>query len=114
MYFIPLIFDLLLLIYVGPALVSAVGAFLSSVIFFFLLVLTAPGVLIYAGKDMRERDGLYDKIDAARCKYDFQLAEMYERHLKDIEERVNDKINVVAILNIIAFTIGSVLLYIFW
>ena len=114
MNFIPLIFDVLLLIYVGPALVSAVGGFLSSLIFVFLLVLTAPGVLVYAGKDMRERDEIYDKLNAAKIKYDFHLVEMYERHLKDIEERVNDKINVVAILNIIAVMIGSVLLYIYW
>lgn len=110
MIFAYIITLIIIIVMFGPALVAAIGSFLSTVFFVVILATTAPAVLLYAGKDIKERDAISDKLDEARSCYDIKGIEMYERHLKDAEERVNDKINVIFLLFIIVvFTLSIIL-----
>lgn len=101
MIFAYIIALIIIIVMFGPALVAAIGSFLSTVLFVVALVVTAPAVLLLAGKDIKERDAIRDNLDEARKRYDYTRIEMYERHLKDAEERVNDKINVIFLFFII-------------
>ena len=103
------IFSLIILILFAIALAPYIGAFLSGVIFVVSLVATAPAIHIFVGKDIKERDRISDKLDEAKEKMDFKAVKMYQRHLKEAEEHVNNKINVI----FIAFILSMVALSIF-
>ena len=82
---------------------------LEWVIFVVSLFATAPAIQIFVGKDIKERDSISDKLDEAKRKMDFKAVEMYQRHLKEAEVHVNNKINVI----FIAFVLSMVALSIF-
>ena len=103
------IFSLIILILFSIALAPYIGAFLSGVIFVVSLLATAPAIQLFVGKDIKERDSISDKLDEAKGKMDFKAVEMYQRHLKEAEEHVNNKINVI----FIAFILSMVALSIF-
>ena len=103
------IFSLIVLILFAIALAPYIGAFFSGVIFVVSLVATAPAIHIFVGRDIKERDHICDKMDEAKEKMDFKAMEMYQRHLNEAEEHVNNKINVI----FIAFVLSMVALSIF-
>lgn len=94
----------------GPALVAAIGSFLTFIFFAVALVVTAPAIQLFVMKDIRERDAISDKLDQARQRFDTVRTEMYERHLKEAEEMVNTKINIIFILFITTIIILTVTL----
>ena len=102
------IFSLIVLILFAVALAPYIGAFFSGVIFVVSLVATAPAIHIFVGRDIKERDHICDKMDEAKEKMDFKAMEMYQRHLKEAEEHVNNKINLIFILFIISMIALSI------
>ena len=96
----------------GPAIAAAIGTFMTFLIFSAALIFTAPAVHIFVMKHIKERDAISDKLDHAKERLDFGLTEMYERHLKEAEDLVNTKLNVLFILFIITTIILSVALYV--
>lgn len=102
------IFSLIILILFAIALAPYIGAFLSGVIFVVSLVATAPAIHIFVGKDIKERDSISDKLDEAKEKMDFKAVEMYQRHLKETEEHVKNKINVIFITFILSMVALSI------
>ena len=100
-----LIYLVLLIIVVGPY----VGAFFIGVIYVTSLVVTAPAVHLFVGKDIKERDLISDKLEEAQRRYDLEAVEMYRRHLKDAEEHVNYKITLI----FLGFILSVGALYIF-
>ena len=103
------IFSLIVLILFAIALAPYIGAFFCGVIFVVSLVVTAPAVHLFVGKDIKERDLISDKLEEAQRRYDLEAVEMYRRHLKDAEEHVNDKITLI----FLGFILSIEALYIF-
>ena len=62
------IFSLIVLILFAIALAPYIGAFFSGVIFVVSLVVTAPAIHIFVGRNIKERDHISDKLHEANEK----------------------------------------------
>ena len=77
----------------GPSLCAAIGTFYTTIVFFMLLVIMSPFVLIFNRSSMRRSDELYEQLKALEMnggKYSNEY-ERLEKQFKESEAEVKQR-----------------------
>ena len=93
----------------GPLLCAAIGTFYTTIVFFMLLVIMSPFVLIFNRANMRKSDELYEQLNALEMnggKYSNEY-ERLEKQFKESEAEVKQRTYTVLFI----FLIISVILF---
>ena len=93
----------------GPLLCAAIGTFYTTIVFFMLLVIMSPFVLIFNRANMRKSDELYEQLKALETngqKYSNEY-ERLEKQFKESEAEIIQRTHTVLFM----FLIISVILF---
>lgn len=90
----------------GPAIVAAVGSIFSGVIYAAVFIITWPAIMAFTWRSIKKRDHIYEQLEAARSKKDFNQINILTEQFETAEKTVGNIIQTIVAVFFILVILG--------